>query len=211
MTTVADLVVTVVNHLLGTETGRGSVWRHSPDSLSVSRAGRCASTCRLLTRGWFGPSLTAETPLVEIRFSNEALTEILADPAKAFSAAQLSGSAQFAEALAFVFRNLRWDYEADLARLFGDIAAHRLAGGLRDGLSWQRDTLARIGANAAEFVTEEAAIVTPRRDVSRFGADVDALRDDLAGSRSVSPGSPRNPDRKLKAKERAAEAALSVV
>jgi ubiquinone biosynthesis protein UbiJ len=180
MTTVTDLVVTVVNHLLGTEDwARQRLEPFAGQSFRIE-GGPLRLDLSVADEGWFGPSLTTEAPLVEIRFSNEALTEILADPAKAFSAAQLSGSAQFAEALAFVFRNLRWDYEADLARLFGDIAAHRLAGGLRDGLSWQRETLARVGANAAEFITEEAAIVTPRRDVSRFGAEVDGLRDDLA-------------------------------
>jgi ubiquinone biosynthesis protein UbiJ len=180
MPAVTDLVVTVVNHLLATEDwARQRLVAFAGQSFRIE-AGSLRLDLSIADEGWIAPAPMAEDPLVEIRFTHEALTEILADPARAFSAAQLSGSAQFAEALAFVFRNLRWDYEADLARLFGDIAAHRLAGGLRDGLSWQRETLARIGANAAEFVTEEASIVTPRRDVSRFGADVDALRDDLA-------------------------------
>jgi ubiquinone biosynthesis protein UbiJ len=180
MTAVTDLVVSVVNHLLGTEDWARQ--RLAPFAGQAFRieGGPLRLELSIADEGWIAAAELAEAPLVEIRFTQEALTEILADPAKAFSAAQLSGSAQFAEALAFVFRNLRWDYEADLARLFGDIAAHRLAGVLRDGLSWQRETLARLGSNAAEFATEEAAIVTPRRDVSRFGADVDALRDDLA-------------------------------
>jgi ubiquinone biosynthesis protein UbiJ len=180
MTAVTDPVVSVVNHLLGTEDWARQ--RLAPFAGQAFRieGGPLRIELSIVDEGWIAPAKMAEAPLVEIHFTHEALTEILADPAKAFSTAQLSGSAQFAEALAFVFRNLRWDYEADLARLFGDIAAHRLAGVLRDGLSWQRETLARIGANAAEFVTEEAVIVTPQRDVSRFGADVDALRDDLA-------------------------------
>ena len=180
MTAITDPVVSVVNHLLGTEDwARQRLAPFAGQAFHIE-GGPLRLELSIADEGWIAPAQIAHTPLVEIRITHEALTEILADPAKAFSAAQLSGSAQFAEALAFVFRNLRWDYEADLARLFGDIAAHRLAGGLRDGLSWQRETLARIGANAAEFVTEEAAIVTPRRDVSRFGTDVDALRDDLA-------------------------------
>lgn len=180
MPAVTDLVVPVVNHLLGAEDwARQRLIPFAGEAFRIE-GGLLRLDLSIAEAGWVAPAEETQMPLVEIRFGSEALTDILNDPAKAFSTAQLSGSAQFAEALAFVFRNLRWDYEADLAKLVGDIPAHRLARGLREGFSWQRESLARIGANAAEFVTEEAAIVTPRRDVSRFGAEVDALRDDLA-------------------------------
>lgn len=41
--------------------------------------------------------------------------------------AEIQGNADFAENLGFVLRHLRWDVEADLARILGDIPAHRLA------------------------------------------------------------------------------------
>ncbi|MDT9145970.1 hypothetical protein RSW78_25420, partial [Escherichia coli] len=82
--------------------------------------------------------------------------------------------------LAFVFRNLEWDVEADLARVVGDIAAHRLTrfgAGLFDGL---REAFRRTVQNVAEYATEETPLVAPRRDIAAFCADVDTLRDDVA-------------------------------
>ncbi|MDR2689354.1 MAG: hypothetical protein LBB76_06305 [Azoarcus sp.] len=40
--------------------------------------------------------------------------------------AHISGSADLAEALGFVFRHLRWDIGEDLSHVFGDIVAHRI-------------------------------------------------------------------------------------
>lgn len=96
-----------------------------------------------------------------------------------FAAARLTGAADFAETLAFVFRNLRWDPEDDLSKVFGDIAAHRMAtsgaamlGGLQRGS-------ANLAANAAEFLSEEAALITPAMEVRQFNAEVRALQEDL--------------------------------
>lgn len=77
------------------------------------------------------------------------------DPAAVMAGAQVSGRADFAEALGFVFKNLRWDVEADLARIFGDLAAHRLAG-LGRRLAQQAGTgTRRLGANLSEALVHE--------------------------------------------------------
>jgi len=65
-------------------------------------------------------------PDVSIHLPDDAPVRLISDPGSVFSAARLSGKADFAEALGFVFRNLRWDPEADLAGLTGDIVARRV-------------------------------------------------------------------------------------
>ena len=47
-------------------------------------------------------------PDVTISFGADAPFRLLADPGSVFTSARLSGTANFAETLAFVFRNLRW-------------------------------------------------------------------------------------------------------
>ena len=130
--------------------------------------------------GFFVEAPPHSTPAVTIALGEGLLGDLLSDPQRALASARLSGAANFAETLAFVFRNLRWDYEADLADIVGDIPARRLARLLASGLEQQRRALGNLGANVAEYLTEEGRMVTPQREVRDFAAAVDTLRDDVA-------------------------------
>jgi ubiquinone biosynthesis protein UbiJ len=88
-----------------------------------------------------------------------------------------SGDAELAAALQFLFRNLSWDVEEDLARVIGDLAAHRLVNSAREFLTWQKDAAARIGENLAEYLSEEAAMLAPRPELARYAREVAELRD----------------------------------
>ena len=117
---------------------------------------------------------------VTISFGSDAPFKLLADPASVFTSARLTGAASFAEALAFVFRNLKWDYEGDIAGIIGDIPARRLARFLVDGVVWHRSALGRLGANLKEYATDESTLLTSGRHITQFCDAVDLLRDDLA-------------------------------
>lgn len=85
----------------------------------------------------------------------------------------------------FLSRHLEWDVEADIGKVLGDgvaadIVAHRMVGTLKDLAGWQRDARERMGANIREFLTEERPALVPRRDIERWGREVEALRDDAA-------------------------------
>jgi ubiquinone biosynthesis protein UbiJ len=90
---------------------------------------------------------------------------------------EFSGDAELAAALQFLFRNLDWDIEEDLARVVGDVAAHRLAAAGRSFVAWQQEAAERAGRNVAEYLTEEAGLLAQPAEVARFGRDVDDLRD----------------------------------
>lgn len=82
-------------------------------------------------------------------------------------------------------RHLTWDAEADLARVLGDgvagdLVAHRVMRGLRDLAAWRGEAAERMGANIREYLTEERPALVPRRDIERFGREVETLRDDVA-------------------------------
>ena len=117
---------------------------------------------------------------VTITLPADAPLRALTDRDSLFAAAQLSGSAQLAENLGFVFRNLRWDAEADLAQLVGDIAAHRLVAAGSQLARWQRQQAFNLAANLAEYFSEEKPSIARRRDVADFCAEVTRLPDELA-------------------------------
>ena len=118
----------------------------------------------------------------EVRIVLPATAPLLALQGKdaVMHAARLEGSANFAEALGFVIRNLRWDVEEDLSRVVGDIAAHRLVSGAGDIAAWHRDAAWRLAENIAEYITEEDPRIARRAAIADFSSEVDRLRDDLA-------------------------------
>jgi ubiquinone biosynthesis accessory factor UbiJ len=94
--------------------------------------------------------------------------------------ARITGSAELADTLAFVFRNLRWDIEEDLSHVVGDIPARRLAALGRQFAGWQTDSARRLGENVVEFLRDEQRLLVGSGAVAGFGEAVNELRDDLA-------------------------------
>ena len=90
-----------------------------------------------------------------------------------------AGDAELAAALQYLAKHLRWEFEEDLSRVVGDVAAHRIAGTARDFVAWQKDAGQRVGENFAEYLTEEAGLLAPPAALARFGRDVADLVDAL--------------------------------
>jgi ubiquinone biosynthesis accessory factor UbiJ len=180
MPSLVDFIVPLLNHLLERENwGRQRLLPFAGQAACIAGL-PFALTMTVSDSGIFRPAGADEEAAVTIELPTDAPFRMLGDPSSVFAAARLSGAANFAETLAFVFRNLRWDYEADLAAIIGDIPGRRLAKALADGLAWHRSAAQRLGMNAAEFATEEAQLVTSRRDLMEFARAVDQVRDDLA-------------------------------
>ena len=125
------------------------------------------------------PTLEAE---LEVSISLPAATPLLALQGKdaVMRATRIEGSAEFAEALGFVIRNLRWDAEEDLSRIVGDIAAHRIVAGTREFAAWQQQAAQNLAENLAEYFTEEQPLIARQKDIAGFSSDIDRLRDDVA-------------------------------
>jgi ubiquinone biosynthesis accessory factor UbiJ len=175
-----DIFVPLLNHLLAREDwARQRLKPYSAQTAHIE-GGPFQLTMTVDELGAFRPGKPEEVAAVTITLPSDAPFRMLTDPSSIFGAARITGAANFAETLAFVFRNLRWDYEADLAGIIGDIPAHRISRLLAEGATWQRSAVKRLGLNAAEFATEESGLVTSARDLTRFSQDVDQLRDDAA-------------------------------
>jgi len=122
-----------------------------------------------------------EAPEVSLRLAVADLPQLLVDGLEtAMRHVRIEGNAEFAEALGFVFRHLRWDAEEDLSRLFGDIAAHRLVEGGRKVVDEGRRSLERASGNVAEYLTEESTLLVPRKALPAFAEEVVPLRDAVA-------------------------------
>lgn len=118
----------------------------------------------------------------EVSIALPATTPLLALQGKdaVMRAARIEGSAEFAEALGFVIRNLRWDAEEDLSKIVGDIAAHRIVAGSREFAAWQQQAARNFAENLAEYFTEEQPMIARQADIAGFSNDIDRLRDDVA-------------------------------
>lgn len=92
-------------------------------------------------------------------------------------AIEVTGNARLADEVMVLARNLRWDYEEDLSRFVGDVAAHRLAGAARDFLAWQADSARRLASSFAEYATEEKKLVLGRDELDSFAQAISRLRD----------------------------------
>ena len=177
---IETLILPVLNHLVQQETWALDRLR----SFSGSQLRVVASPFNLdfciSNNGLFEPAHTAESPDVVLTLPNDALFKFLTDRNALFSSVKLAGSADLAECLAFVFRNLRFDIEADLASVFGDIPARRIALWAADLAEQSQNGVRRFSQNIFEYVTEDANILTPTRDIQFFSHAVNTLRDDLA-------------------------------
>lgn len=120
------------------------------------------------------PAVTLSVPLA-------ALPNFLGGNAdKAMGTVRIEGNADFADALGFVFRNLRWDAEEDLARIFGDIVAHRLVDSANALRRSGERAWGAFGANLAEYLTEEQQTLVTRAALERHSDGLRQLRDDIA-------------------------------
>lgn len=112
-----------------------------------------------------------------IRFQAGALLTTMADRQQAWRNAVIEGDLEFASAISQVAANLDWDVEEDLSRMFGDIAAHRMAEAGRTAAAWPRQAGERIAANVSEYLTEEAHVLVTPLQAAEFVREVDELRD----------------------------------
>lgn len=123
--------------------------------------------------GLVGPDAGAGAADVVIRLPADMLFLLPQGIDRVMAQANFVGNAEFATELSFVFRNLRWDAEEDLARLVGDIAAHRIVTGATHFVAWQQQAATHCAQNLGEYLSIETPVLAPRKELL-------ALRDDIA-------------------------------
>ncbi|HYN26999.1 MAG TPA: sterol-binding protein, partial [Burkholderiales bacterium] len=127
--------------------------------------------------GRLQPAPPEALPAVTIRLTHLTLLEVLADGEEAWRKAEIAGDTDFAAVISMVASNLRWDVEEDLSRVVGDIAAHRMAQAGRAAAAWPKQAAKSMAENAAEYLTEEKAVLVTPLQAAEFMREVDELRD----------------------------------
>lgn len=117
---------------------------------------------------------------VRIVTSVGVLLRLAARDESALNAAQVDGDVAFAATIDHVRRNLYWDYEEDLSRIFGDVAAHRMAGAMREMDDWGRATVRNLAQNVVEYATYENPVLASAASLETFNREVDEVRDEAA-------------------------------
>ena len=120
-----------------------------------------------------------QEPNVTIRVKSADLLLIAQNRERAFSYVKIEGDADFANTISQLSQSLRWEVEADLAKLVGDIAAarmlstaHKVAGGIKA-------TGAKLSENLAEFFLEEQPMLIRPAVADEFSDAVAKMRDDV--------------------------------
>ena len=174
------LIVPALNHLIKKENwAKQRLLLYSGTQLQIS-AGLILIQLSINGEGLFDLGDETRTADVVLSLPGDAPTKFLFDRNALFASVKISGSADLAETLAFVFRNLGWDIEEDLASVLGDIPARRLTlTGAKIGDQLQNG-FKRAAENVAEFATEDSRLLAPKREISDFCQSIDQLRDDAA-------------------------------
>jgi ubiquinone biosynthesis protein UbiJ len=142
----------------------------------VFRVGPVDTALTIQTTGEVMRAVPGAARDLDVRISPFLLPR-LAGRGGAYRDIELEGDMELAQEISFIARNLDWDFEEDLSRAVGDVAAHRIAGGARVMRRWSRDAALRMAQGAAEYWTEESPLIASRVKVEDFVAAVSQLRD----------------------------------
>lgn len=175
-----SLAIRALNHLIqGESWTQARLVAHSGAQVLID-SGLFVLCLGIDERGLFHAGDKALAPDVSITLPSDLLVRLLFDRTTLFSSVKLGGSADIAESLAFVLRNLQWDAEADLAQVVGDIPARRLARLAQTMAVAIQAAISRAAENFSEYSLEESGLLTAKRDTTEFGSAINNLRDDVA-------------------------------
>ena len=118
-------------------------------------------------------------PALTITLTPEALLNLARGPEHFARALEVAGDPGLAAEVIALARHLRWDVEEDLSKLFGDVAAHRIADAGRALARWHADAARRLVDSLADYALDEKRILMARREVDEFAGAVARLRDAL--------------------------------
>ena len=166
-----------VNHVLRSAPMAMERLRRHAGRTARFEVGPAAFTLTIQTTGEVLPAVPGASRDLEVRLSPFLLPRLAAGEDAAFREIEMKGDMELAQEVSFLARHLTWDFEEDLSKAVGDIAAHRLAGAARRLRHWARDATLRTAQGAAEYWTEESPLIASRVKVEDFVRDVDDLRD----------------------------------
>ncbi|MGZ8196771.1 MAG: ubiquinone biosynthesis accessory factor UbiJ [Burkholderiales bacterium] len=129
--------------------------------------------------GELTPAVAETQPDVTIETTPGLLLRVVSGDENAWGEAQVHGDVQLAGAIDYLRRNLNWDYEEDLSRIFGDIVAHRMVSAAHGLQRWGRSAAVNVARAVGEYATHENPQIASAQALEEFNAEVDRVRDDV--------------------------------
>lgn len=117
-------------------------------------------------------------PDVTLSIAATRVPLLFIDPETAMKDVRIEGDAEFAQTLARLAREVRWDVEEDLSKVVGDIPAHQFMRFARAFANWGREAGKRFSETSAAYLLDEAPTLVRKSAVEQFSREVAALRDD---------------------------------
>jgi ubiquinone biosynthesis accessory factor UbiJ len=90
---------------------------------------------------------------------------------------RIEGDAEVAQKFRDLLKLSRPEFEEELSRVIGDVAAHRAANVARGFLDWGRKASGSFATSVAEYLQEEGRDVPARVEIEEFLEGVDELRE----------------------------------
>jgi ubiquinone biosynthesis accessory factor UbiJ len=90
---------------------------------------------------------------------------------------RIEGDAEVAQRFQSLLQQAQPDFEEELSRVVGDVAAHQVANLARGFLDWGRKAGDSFSLNVAEYLQEEGRDVPTRLELEEFFEAVDHLRE----------------------------------
>jgi ubiquinone biosynthesis accessory factor UbiJ len=176
---ISSLFLSATNHLLAQSSwARKRLTPHAGRTARLDLSPLASIDISISADGHFAQWVSEEEADVILRLAVGELPRALTDGMEAaMRQVRIEGNAEFADALGFVFRHLRWDVEEDLSRVVGDLAAHRLVQTGRHLSDEGRRTLASASGNIVEYLVDESPLLVGRASLPAFAAEVAELRD----------------------------------
>jgi ubiquinone biosynthesis protein UbiJ len=170
-----------LNHLLAAEAwAREKLKPYAGQCVEFRAPPLPALRLDILASGLLGNAAQAAAPDLVVTIGAGALPALMRGEDALMREIRIEGGADLASAVQHLFRNLRWDLEEDLSRIFGDLIAHRMVEQGNRVAAWGREAGEKLAQNLAEYWTEEQPLLARPAEVRQFLADVDRLRDDVA-------------------------------
>ncbi|MGQ0545209.1 MAG: ubiquinone biosynthesis accessory factor UbiJ [Betaproteobacteria bacterium] len=167
-----------LNHLLRAEPwARERLAPFAGEAVELAAAPLPALRFTIAPEGLVAPG--GADPHLFIKIKPSLLAGLARGEEHALRAVDVSGNARLANEVMHLVRHLRWDFEEDLAQLFGDVAAHRIAGALRGLAAWHADAARLLAGALADYAADERRWILQRGELEAHAAAVARLRDAL--------------------------------
>ena len=116
-------------------------------------------------------------PTLTVTLRPEAVLTLIRGPEHFARALEVDGDPRLASEILALAQHLRWDVEEDLSRVFGDVAAHRMAEAGRAFAAWQGQAARRLVESLSDYAVDEKRVLMARAEVESFAEAVARLRD----------------------------------